>query len=173
MDDIITKVDAKEETPVVEKKKYPPGKHPNTLKALREHKHTLTREDAVKGAIAVNLKKKKRKTFKKELLDMLEMEINVDSIDALNGDIKELLHAHGYDVSETVSVNEAIALVQLVNAIKGDNRAFENVRDSIGERPIEKAEHSIFSEGLFVTISDGGDDDKPKMIDEEAVSLSY
>lgn len=40
----------------------------------------------------------------------------------------------------TMSGTEAIALKQMEKAMKGDTRAFEIIRDTVGQKPVEKVE---------------------------------
>jgi hypothetical protein len=135
-----------------EKKKYPVGRHPNTLAALERHRHYLTDADRAKGTERSNRAKRNRRTFKKELEKFLSLPMSQQILENLNSDVLASLKDMGYDTKLTL--NELLALSQIVNAVKGDNRAFENVRDTVGEKPVEKAEHSLFSEGINVVISD-------------------
>jgi len=138
-----------------EKKKYPVGKHPNTLAALEKHRHYLTDEDRAKGTERSNRAKRNRKTFRKELEKFLSLPMSQKILENLNPDVLESLKDLGFETKLTL--NELLVLSQIVNAVKGDNRAFENVRDTVGEKPVEKAEHSLFSEGINVVISDKDD----------------
>lgn len=52
---------------------------------------------------------------------------------------KDYTDKHG----NTVSGAEAIALKQLEKALKGDTKAFEVVRDTVGQKPSDKVELSI------------------------------
>lgn len=46
----------------------------------------------------------------------------------------------------TMTTTEAIALKQVEKALKGDTKAFEVVRDTIGQKPTDKVELSIDDE---------------------------
>ena len=85
---------------------------PNSERSPRE-----VRENGKKGGIASGEARRKRKTLKEELLLMLS-----------DGDIQEKI---------------SIALIN--EAINGNNagsvtKAFEVIRDTIGERPVEKVQ---------------------------------
>ena len=85
---------------------------PNSERSPRE-----VRENGKKGGIASGEARRKRKTLKEELLLMLS-----------DGDIQE-----------------KISLALINEAIKGNNagsvtKAFEVIRDTIGERPVEKVQ---------------------------------
>ena len=73
------------------------------------------REIASKGGKASVEAKRKRKTLKEELLLMLE--------------------------DEEVQKSVAVALIQ--EAQSGNVKAFGMLRDTIGERPVERSEHTI------------------------------
>ena len=82
-----------------------------------ERSPSEVRENGKKGGIASGEARRKRKTLKEELLLMLS-----------DGDIQEKI---------------SIALIN--EAIKGNNagsvtKAFEVIRDTIGERPVEKVQ---------------------------------
>ena len=63
----------------------------------------------------------------------------------------------------TVSGAEAIALKQMEKALKGDTRAFEDVRDSAGQKPADKLMVSEVSQDVIDEVEravfEGDDDD--------------
>ena len=77
--------------------------------------HTLTKEEARKGGIASGIARRERKTFKEELIALLS-----------DGDIQE-----------------KISLALLDKAKDGDTRAFEVLRDTVGEKPVEKTQNEV------------------------------
>ena len=108
---------------------------PNSERSPRE-----VRENGKKGGIASGEARRKRKTLKEELLLMLS-----------DGDIQEKI---------------SIALIN--EAINGNNagsvtKAFEVIRDTIGERPVEKvqATQTVVDMSAFST------DEIKAMLDEE------
>ena len=108
---------------------------PNSERSPRE-----VRENGKKGGIASGEARRKRKTLKEELLLMLS-----------DGDIQEKI---------------SIALIN--EAIKGNNagsvtKAFEVIRDTIGERPVEKvqATQTVVDMSAFST------EEIKAMLDEE------
>lgn len=82
---------------------------------FNEMTETEQRKIASKGGIASAEARKARKTLKEELLCLLE-----------KGDTQE-----------------KISLALLQKAMKGDTKAFEVIRDSIGEKPTEKVEANL------------------------------
>ena len=108
---------------------------PNSERSPRE-----VRENGKKGGIASGEARRKRKTLKEELLLMLS-----------DGDIQEKI---------------SIALIN--EAINGNNagsvtKAFEVIRDTIGERPVEKvqATQTVVDMSAFST------EEIKAMLDEE------
>lgn len=96
----------------------PRGDNPNSRKNLKpQNKRTKEeqRDIAIKGGKASGESRRQRKTLKEELLALLS-----------EGDIQE-----------------SIALALVKQAVKGNNagsvtKAFEVIRDTIGEKPVEK-----------------------------------
>lgn len=74
--------------------------------------HILTAEDQRKGAMASVEARRQRKTFKDELIALLSKDGN----------------------------NEKLSIAILRKALDGDVQAFNTIRDTIGEKPVDKAE---------------------------------
>ena len=77
------------------------------------------REISSKGGIASGEARRNKKLLRECLEILLE---------------KDYTDKHG----NTMSGAEAIALKQLEKALKGDTKAFEVVRDTVGQKPVEK-----------------------------------
>ena len=77
--------------------------------------HVLTVEESRKGGIASGESRKARKTFREELIALLSK----------NGN------------------NEKLSIALMKKALDGDVQAFNTIRDTIGEKPIDKAEVDI------------------------------
>lgn len=82
----------------------------NNLKPVRSTSEA--REKGKKGGIASGEARRKRKTLKEELLLLLESK----------------------------NYNEKISLSMIHEALNGNVRAFETIRDTIGEKPKDKIE---------------------------------
>lgn len=80
------------------------------------------RENSRKGGIASGEARRKKRDLKLAMQALLEAEIK----DKKTG--------------ETMSGAEAIALAQYRKALKGDAKAFELIRDTSGQKPVEKVE---------------------------------
>lgn len=86
---------------------------------LRPCEHKFTLEEAKKGA----QKSAEARRAKRDLRQALEILLETD-IKGKNGEVK--------------SGAEAIAIAQFQKALKGDTRAFEVIRDTAGQKPVEK-----------------------------------
>jgi hypothetical protein len=84
---------------------------------LRTPSTEEAREIGRKGGIASGEARRKRKTLKEELLLLLE-----------KGDTQE-----------------RISLALLQKAMQGDTKAFEVLRDTVGEKPVDKVETEVVS----------------------------
>jgi hypothetical protein len=91
------------------------------LKPVRSKKEARERGKA--GGIASGKVRRERKTFKDELIFLLE-----------NGNTQKKL---------------SIALIK--QAMKGNTKAFEIIRDTVGEKPVDKLEADVKNE-INVTI---------------------
>lgn len=87
---------------------------PNEMRTPEER-----RENATKAGIASGEARRRKRDIRRALEALLE---------------KEYKDKNGRSVSGA----EAIALKQMEKALKGDTRAFEVVRDSAGQKPVEK-----------------------------------
>lgn len=77
--------------------------------------HELTVEDQRKGCLASIEARKQRKSLREELIALLSKNNN----------------------------NEKMSIAILKKALDGDVQAFNTIRDTIGEKPIEKSEQEI------------------------------
>lgn len=81
--------------------------------------HKLTAAEASKGGKASGEARRRKRDIRLALEALLEKDVQTKT-------------------GETLSGAEAIALKQMQKALKGDTRAFEVVRDSSGQKPVEK-----------------------------------
>lgn len=97
-------------------------------------------ETARKGGIASGKSKREKKALKDAFEALLNMPMKGGKDVSLD-DVKNLKALKG----KNISVQEAIAVIMVQKALKGDIRAAEFVRDSSGQRPDEsmKLEMSV------------------------------
>ncbi len=96
------------------------------------------REHARKAGIASGKARRERKALKDTLEELLAMPIEDGKLANINT-IKSIADANG----KNVTMQEAIMLAMLDKAVKGDVRAAEYVRDTIGQKPDNKTDVSI------------------------------
>lgn len=89
------------------------------------------REKGRKGGIASGEARRRRKTLREELLALLE-----------EGDIQN-----------------QITLSLLEKAKKGDTKAYEVVRDTIGEKPTDKQEVELKTTNINITLEEDSEDE--------------
>ena len=89
---------------------------------LRPCEHKLTQEEAKKGAQKSAEVRRKKRDLKLAIQALLEADIK----DKRTG--------------EVMSGAEALAVAQYRKALKGDTKAFEVLRDTSGQKPVEKVE---------------------------------
>lgn len=87
------------------------------------------------GGVKSGESKRRMKTFKEELQQLLQMEI---------------LNKNGEKISTQQNINSALIL----KAAKGDVRAYEVIRDTLGQRPKDEKEVVVMSgdDGLKVNL---------------------
>ena len=94
------------------------------------------REVARKGGMASGEARRKMKTFKEVLEQLLAKEI-VDK-----------------ETGETIETIVAITAKQVAKANKGDTKAFEVIRDTLGQKPVERVEISDIDSKIAQEIED-------------------
>ena len=99
------------------------GEHPNSLKALEENRHRFDSESASLAGKTSKAKQAERKSFREQFQAELDALINQKDKDG--------------NVISTITVKDAITKQMVQKALKGNTRAFELIRDTIGEKPTE------------------------------------
>ena len=106
--------------------------NPNSLANLRppyqKGDNTDKAANGRLGGIASGESKRRMKTFKEELMAILS---------------KETKNGRG----ETVSFQENINAAIILKAAKGDVRAYETIRDTLGQKPKDEKEVVVMAEG--------------------------
>lgn len=104
----------------------PRGEHPNSRAVLKKNAFTTetAREYGLKGAEASNKVKREKRTLAEELRLLLE---------------EALTDSKG----QKVTTQKAISVSMIRQAMKGNTKAYEIIRDTIGQKPVEKVETTI------------------------------
>jgi len=103
------------------------------LVSLADRTTEEQREIATKGGIKSGQVRAERKKFKELFENYLEKKIT-------NEQIKEQMKQFGFTDEECTNKN-AMVFAQYKEALKGSTQAFVAVRDTMGEKPIEKVEN--------------------------------
>lgn len=103
----------------------PKGMHPNSRKALEENRHkgSFTAENAVEMSEKSAEKKRQMKSFREQFAAEL-------------GAIISQRDGNGKVIGE-ITVKDAITKQMVQKALRGNTRAFELIRDTIGEKPAD------------------------------------
>lgn len=104
----------------------PKGDNPNSRKNLIPITSKTARELGRRGAEVSNAVQKRAKTFAEELRILLEAEIT-------NGK------------GEKVTTRKAISTALVKKAIQGDKGAYEQIRDTVGEKPTDRVEQVVIT----------------------------
>ena len=113
----------------------PTEKQLKNLKPFGERSESEQRQIRSKGGKAKAKKQRERKTFQETAKLILGMAVKSgEAVDIST--IQSFADLNG----KNMSVEEAIVLAQALKAIKGDRYAAEYLRDTAGEKPVEKVE---------------------------------
>lgn len=111
-----------------------------------------------KGGVNSGISKRERRSFEDTLKALLKITTTHKQASKLlgkdNQQLLKLLKESGDEEYERLTLNDLASLSLLKNALNGDTKAFEIVRDTVGEKPVEKTENSLLTEGFKVTIED-------------------
>lgn len=88
---------------------------------LRPGEYKLSQEEAKKGGKRSGEVRRARKTLKEELLALLSQDIKSDD-------------------GKVVNTQVAMSVALITEALGGNVKAFATVRDTIGEKPVDKVE---------------------------------
>lgn len=106
--------------------------NPNSLANLKMFDSNQNREEAkkngMKGGIASGESRRRMKTFREELMAILETQTK---------------NSKGESITVQQNINAALAL----KAAKGDVRAYEVIRDTLGQKPKDEKEVVVVAEG--------------------------
>lgn len=100
---------------------------------LRPSSPTEARINGRKGGIASGKARRERKAMRETLEELLSMPIKDGTSDEIDT-IKSIAGIKG----KNITMQEAIMVAMLNKAAKGDVRAAEYVRDTIGQKPTDK-----------------------------------
>lgn len=114
---------------------------------------------AKKGGIASGRARREKKLLRETLDMLLSMPLKNGKLADVD-DIRSFAALKG----KNISVQEAIVIAQIQKAMKGDTKAAEYVRDTIGQKPVDNVIMGGEVNNPFAGLST---DDLKKMIDSE------
>lgn len=125
------------------------------FKKIDEYNKSLTQEErkqsASKAGIASGKVRAKNKTLRDTLEELLPMELSGD----ISADIDIIKNSIGMtDIK--ITIQDAIMLAMLQRAAKGDVRAAEYIRDTIGQKPgMDMFADDFESDGFIEALKEG------------------
>lgn len=119
--------------------------------------HMPTTEEARKGGIKSGETRRRKKTFR-ELIELF------GSLDVKNPKIRRTMEELGLDPEEFTN-DMATIIGQYMSAQKGNTNAFLALRDTKGEKPIDKVEQTVVAPKPLIDLTDrkkNGEDNSAK-----------
>ena len=109
-----------------------------------------TKEEARKRGRAGGIASGKARREKKLMRETLDMLLSMPMKNGKSADV-DSIRSFAALKGKNINVQEAILIAQVQKAMKGDTRAAEYVRDTIGQKPVDNVEMSmnlpVFFEG--------------------------
>lgn len=118
--------------------------------ARKDLKPVQSKEEAKKRGRAGGIASGKARREKKAMRETLDILLSMPMKDGAYADM-ESIQSFASIKGKNISVQEAILIAQVQKAMKGDTKAAEYVRDTIGQKPGENVEMTmnlpVFFEG--------------------------
>lgn len=96
-----------------------------------------TVEELSKGGKASGKKRREKKLIRESFEAILSMPLK----DGKKTDVEDIQN-YAAMKGKNITVQDAINIAVMQKALKGDVRAAEYIRDTVGQKPVEKIEHS-------------------------------
>lgn len=123
---------------------------PNSARSPEE-----LRENGRKGGVASGKARQKKRLMKDLVIEMLNSKIWSDELKA------KILNVFPEMEDEKMQVQTAMIASQIQKAMKGDTKAFEVMRDTAGQKPIEQQVIGFDeSNQLIIDLDDNDDNDE-------------
>ena len=108
----------------------------------------LTSEELRDRARAGGIASGKARREKKQMRETLDILLSMPMKDGMSADV-ESIRSFASIKGKNINVQEAILIAQVQKAMKGDTRAAEYIRDTIGQRPGENVDIKMNIPVLF------------------------
>ena len=126
----------------------------------RENLDRLSKEERAangrKGGLSTAEKKRKQRDMREILQAFLSIPLT-DGVQKLPEQFKSLAEIAEANDAGKVSLAAAIVLAQITSALTGDTKAAEFVRDTAGQKPVDKLQAQVEQTPVVI----GGDDEIP------------
>ena len=123
---------------------------PNSARSPEE-----LRENGRKGGVASGKARQKKRLMKDLVIEMLNSKIWSDELKA------KILNVFPEMEDEKMQVQTAMIASQIQKAMKGDTKAFELLRDTSGQKPVEQQVIGFDeSNQLIIDLDDNDDNDE-------------
>lgn len=103
----------------------------DNLKSLKDRTTEEQREIAAKGGKASQAVQAEKRTFRTIFESLLKENIDIDKFPEL---------AKHIEAKTALTADKAMSMAMMLKALQGSEKAFELVRDTIGEKPTDKIE---------------------------------
>ena len=120
---------------------------PNSARSPEE-----LRENGRKGGVASGKARQKKRLMKDLVIEMLNSKIWSDELKA------KILNVFPEMEDEKMQVQTAMIASQIQKAMKGDTKAFEVMRDTSGQKPIDKQEITNIDQDGYRRVLMGDED---------------
>ena len=120
---------------------------PNSARSPEE-----LRENGRKGGVASGKARQKKRLMKDLVIEMLNSKIWSDELKA------KILNVFPEMEDEKMQVQTAMIASQIQKAMKGDTKAFEVMRDTAGQKPVDKQEITNIDQDGYRRVLSGDED---------------
>ncbi len=109
----------------------------------------------MENSTQVNLKKGRARRFENLLKAELRGGLPREIVTSLNPKLAEYLALLAEDGQE-ITLARAVNLAQIIKALQGDLKAYETIRDTIGEKPGGDSGTGGMAGGIKIVVEDAG-----------------
>ena len=109
-------------------------KEDNLIPYTSDQNREEAKKNGRKGGVASGKARREKKSLKELALSLLNNELQNDELKA------RILNIFPDAKGEDMQIQTAMVVAQISKALKGDSKAFEVLRDTSGQKPIEKQE---------------------------------
>ena len=120
--------------------------NPNPKPNMKGNEHKLTAKDAQKGGQKSGESRRRKKTFRELIEQFGKLEVK-------NPKIRRTMEELGVNPDEFTN-DMAAVIGQYMQAQKGNTSAFLGIRDTKGEKPVDKIEQTVVAPKPLIDLTD-------------------